>query len=1119
MKHLFPKINPVLMVLIWLFMLSITSWPLTTIAQTPGRGFDPKRKTANPSSDLARILNAEVVPMPRQKTGRPTLDATGSSRVSVRPLRLRVVRDSASGLPIYIENRHAKRATITNGAARRAISTATAETNTYQFLNQVKGLLRINKAEESFLIKQTSADELGQTHVRLTQTYQGISVYGAELVAHLTNTGDIELINGRYQTIPAGTGVKPTLSVQQAADHAFADVRKQSLVRSFGDNILNMKPSEGELCLYPIENGAVLAYQVTVRPNMLERWQYVIDAKTGAVIDKFNHTCGVDGPVKASGKDLNGVTRSLQTYLIGKNYYLIDATKSMYNAKTSKMPDDPVGALWTIDAQNTYGENTKIYHLTSANNTNWSPTAISAHYNAGIAFDYYRSTFTRNSLNGNGGTIVSVINLADEDDGKGLDNAFWNGKFMGYGNGRNSFKALAGGLDVAGHEMTHGVVENTANLEYKSQSGALNESFADIFGVMIDRDDWTIGEDVVLPSVFKSGALRSLSNPNQGGKGTRGYQPKTMGQYESLPNTEDGDNGGVHVNSGIPNYAFYLFATNNNVGREKAEKVYYRALSTYLTRTSKFLDARLAVIKAAGDLYGATGTEVAAAKAAFDAVGIVETGSTTTPTTKPDAPVAQGQDLLLLYGSTDNKLYSTTIGVTPAKFDLKTSQGLRHRPSVTDDGKFAYYVSSDKRIRAVSLTGTPTESIVQNEPRWSNVAISRDGTKLAALSDEQDASIWVYSFTKKLWKQFKLYNPTYSEGVSAGTVRYADSFEWDHAGEYVIYDAYNEVTSADGDDLNYWDVGFLNAWDGAKNDFGNGEVDKLFNDLEAGESVGNPSYSKNSPDVVSFDYFYSDGSIDEYYVLAADLNKGSLEIVYENNTLGFPSYSRLDNRLVFSIETSAGREDIAGVNLATDKIKPSGTVQTLYQSAKWPVWYTQAVRTIPTRTNQTISFGAIQDRYLSNAEFTITATASSSLAVSFAVVSGPAEIAGNKLKVTGLGTVTIRAYQEGNGQFYAATPVERTFTVLAVLGLEPTWSDAIKVYPNPANSALTVELPTGHSINQVTLATLSGTATLRLPSQIKSNVARMDMGSLPTGVYLLTIETAKGTVTRKVMKQ
>src|SRR6185436_18716992 len=117
-----------------------------------------------------------------------------------------------------------------------------------------------------------------------------------------------------------------------------------------------------------------------------------------------------------------------------------------------------------------------------------------------------------------GGNIVSIINVTDENDNN-MDNAFWSGAAMFYGNGNQAFTSLAKGLDVAGHEMSHGVIQNTANLEYLSQSGALNESYADIFGSLIDRDDYKMGEDVVKLNFFPSGALRDLSNPHNGGNG------------------------------------------------------------------------------------------------------------------------------------------------------------------------------------------------------------------------------------------------------------------------------------------------------------------------------------------------------------------------------------------------------------------------------------------------------------------------------------------------------------------------------------------------------------------------------------------------------------------------
>ena len=872
----------------------------SVMAQQPNAGFGRKYKTTTPSGGLANRLNAVVMPLPKDRAGRQTLITTGGSSLAMQPLRLRVVTDSATGLPVFIERKATKQSAVNaskNSGAR--LPAAAAVSAAYRFMGQVRELLKLDNPDENFTVARTETDDLGQMHVRLTQTHRGVPVLGAELVAHLTD-GEVTVLNGRYQAIPDELSTTPKLALGDASERAFSDVGKTAKVRSFGDNILKMKASEGDLYVFTTEKGeAKLAYALTIRPNLLERWEYVIDAQTGDVLDKYNHTCTFVGPVPASGRDLNGVTRSFKTYQQSSNaFYMIDASRPMFNATTSKMPGDPVGVLWTVDAKNVQGDNPKIYQITSNNNTDWNATAISAHYNAGIAYDYYKNTFNRNALNGNGATMVSLINVVD-DDGKGLDNAYWNGQIMAYGNGR-LLKPLAGALDVAGHEMTHGVIQNTANLQYKSQSGAINESFADVFGAMIDRANWTLGEQIATASILPSGALRDLSNPNQGGKSKdpNGYQPATMSQYE---NTSE-DNGGVHINSGIPNFAFYKFATV--VGKDKAEKVYYRALTTYLVRTSQFLDLRLAVIKATGDLFGATGPEVTAAKNAFDAVGIVE-GTQTNPGKQPDVPIASGQDFILLADASDSKLYSTVIGASPAKFDPKSTLGLVHRPSVTDDGKFAYYVTTDKRIRSVNLTGTPTETIISNETIWDNVAISKDGTKLAALTADQDGSIYVYSYAKKKWAEFKLYNPTYTQGVQTGDVKYADSFEWDFSGETIVYDAYNELQNTSGDPINYWDVGFINVWDNKTGDFAKGTIEKLFSNLEEGESIGNPSYSKNSPDIIAFDYFNE--TDDTYYVVATDISTGTLKGVYKNNTLGFPSYSRLDNRLVFSTEVKFQR--------------------------------------------------------------------------------------------------------------------------------------------------------------------------------------------------------------------
>ncbi|MFN3374867.1 MAG: M4 family metallopeptidase, partial [Chloroflexus sp.] len=218
--------------------------------------------------------------------------------------------------------------------------------------------------------------------------------------------------------------------------------------------------------------------------------------------------------------------------------------------------------------------------------------------------------------------------------------------------GGRLFKPLPYSLDVIGHEFTHGVIDATAQLIYENQSGALNESYADVFAVMIDRDDWLIGEDVVKSPPYPVNHLRSLADPTLGGRYNaldplRSVgQPATMKEYANLPNTRRTDNGGVHVNSGIPNHAAYLLA--QQIGREKVERIYYRTLTQYLTPSSTFADAAAATARAAADLYGQT--EVAAVRDAFAAVGITSTAipggpvvqpPSSLPDTTPPPPAAQ----------------------------------------------------------------------------------------------------------------------------------------------------------------------------------------------------------------------------------------------------------------------------------------------------------------------------------------------------------------------------------------------------------------------------------------------------------------------------------------------
>lgn len=221
-----------------------------------------------------------------------------------------------------------------------------------------------------------------------------------------------------------------------------------------------------------------------------------------------------------------------------------------------------------------------------------------AHDFAGNTYDYYFNTYERDSFDNQGATMISTAHY-----GTNYVNAFWNGTQTVYGDGLSV-------KDVVAHEWTHALTEHTAGLEYKWQSGALNESFSDIFGVMVDRDDWLIGEDLPASVLGGKPAIRDLADPANLG------QPAHTDDW----NETCSDNEGVHSNSGITNKAYYNIATD--IGKEKAELIFYRDLTVYLQSTSSLEDARGGALQSATDLYGSNSTEYTAVVNGFNAVGL-----------------------------------------------------------------------------------------------------------------------------------------------------------------------------------------------------------------------------------------------------------------------------------------------------------------------------------------------------------------------------------------------------------------------------------------------------------------------------------------------------------------
>lgn len=255
------------------------------------------------------------------------------------------------------------------------------------------------------------------------------------------------------------------------------------------------------------------------------------------------------------------------------------------------------------------------------------PAVNEAYDSAGATYDLYYEVFERNSIDDRGLRLDSTVHYEQN-----YDNAFWNGDQMVYGDGDGQiFQRFTKAVDVIGHELTHGVTQYEANLMYWGESGALNESMSDVFGSLVkqrvlnqtaEEADWIIGEGLFTPNV-KGVGIRSMKDP-----GTA-YDDPVLGKdpqpatYQNRYRGND-DSGGVHINSGIANRAFYLAATEiGGYAWEKAGKIWYIALTEQLRQRSNFKRAATVTIGIAGTLYGEGSTEQNAVRKAWQTVGVI----------------------------------------------------------------------------------------------------------------------------------------------------------------------------------------------------------------------------------------------------------------------------------------------------------------------------------------------------------------------------------------------------------------------------------------------------------------------------------------------------------------
>lgn len=814
-----------------------------------------------------------------------------------------------------------------------------AKTMAIEFFNENAALFQLENPEKELQAVDEVSDVLGKTHAKFKQFYHGVPVWGNDIVAHLNENNQVYAINARYAPTPKSIDVnRLTISSQSAVQVARAELEKTMKIEQLPDwtrSILNYQEPQAKKYIW-IEDKSQqprLVWYVQIRPNLRDNWYYFVDAQNGAILEEYNAT-NFNGPATAQALDLNGVMQTIHSYQVENTYYLIDASRPTWQTNQPDILNNPRGALWTIDLKNhDLDQNAQLYHVLSVDNTWTDPVSVSVHSNMGIVFDYFYNTFGRRAIDNQGSTIMSLIHVTEN--GKPMDNAYWNGAFMLYGDGNIGYKALAGGLDVAAHEMAHGITQHTVGLEYKFQSGALNESISDVFGAMVDRDDWLLGEDIVQTAYYPSGALRDMENPHNGGtsRNDHYWQPASMSEYVELDISED--NGGVHTNSGIPNHACYLIG--HAIGKDKTEQIYYRILDArYLNTQSNFVDMRLAAIQAAKDLYGDGSAEVTAVIAAFDAVGISNSGGSQP---SPDVPPVIGEQWIATIDWTTEALYLVKPIIQDPNTDimLLTStpvSTITGNPiSVTEDGSLVMFVDKNQNLRAINSDGTG-EEVMSSDGVWNSIALSPNGMMLAATTTLADSSIYIFDLSgNDNHKKIRLYSPTTQENIRNYTTVLADAMDWNLTSEYLIFDSFTSIPQAGGASLEYWSINIL--------DPATELIVMLFPPQPEGVSIGNPSFGQTNDIYFVFDYVDKNAGTDQ--IRAANLFTGDVFLIEDNgNSIGYPRYSPDDRNLVFQRWQSAGTNEfptLRQIALTESKTEPAGSSIEFVNEAVLPTWF------------------------------------------------------------------------------------------------------------------------------------------------------------------------------------
>jgi Zn-dependent metalloprotease len=513
-------------------------------------------------------------------------------------------------------------------------------------------------AEHGFAMATQHPGVDGTMISRVSHTYKGVRVYGSESVVVTGSRGDImsESVADRRSALSRGPGVNVTPAI--GASHAIG-----SAVASVGRGA-DIDPPRAELLVYPVmkevrvasaasksesELNATdveevvdhyeLAWLVSTRKargNTPVFHDTVVNARTGAIIDQWSMLQSVAG----TGYSQYNGTVPLNTSLSGSTYSMKDPSRGTGGlhgmmAITNANHTTSAGAVYT-NSTNTWGDGKQYIAGGSTTNANGQTAAVNAMWGLMNTYDMYKNTLGWKSLDGNNTAtyIAAHVNTA-------YDNAYYSDgcKCMYIGDG-NSFYSL-GSIDVIGHEMSHGVTAATSNLAYRGESGGLNESHSDIGGEVVEAyaraggtgtvfpntgNDWVTGKEI-----SRTGTpLRYMYKPSKDGRSADAWSTglkRLDVHYSSGPNNRMFYflSQGSSSNSGSDYYSKYLTKAPlamTGIGSDKAFRIWFKALSTKFTSSTNYADARLKVLAAAQELYGAGSREAIAVQRAYAAVNV-----------------------------------------------------------------------------------------------------------------------------------------------------------------------------------------------------------------------------------------------------------------------------------------------------------------------------------------------------------------------------------------------------------------------------------------------------------------------------------------------------------------